>query len=103
VDIVDLAPNLQKVPGRLVYAGAVTYDANLEAVRWFCRYVLPLVQCNDPGVELHVTGSTAGVDLGDLHHVPGLVFTGYLPDVASYVEESEIAVVPLLTGGGTRL
>lgn len=90
-------------PPRLIYAGAVTYTPNLEAVTWFLTQVLPRVQGVRPDVEFWVTGDTAGVSLERWAGHRGVRFTGRLPEVAEAVRGAAVAVVPLLTGGGTRL
>jgi glycosyltransferase involved in cell wall biosynthesis len=90
------------VPGRLVYAGAVTFKANLEAIDWFAQHVLPLVRATHPHVQLHVTGALDGVDVEPLRRV-GVRFEGHLDDVRAFLASAELAVVPLQTGGGTRL
>jgi glycosyltransferase involved in cell wall biosynthesis len=87
---------------RLIYPGPVTYSANLDAVRFFVREILPRVRRDLPQIEFWVTGSTDGVDVCDLQE-PGVTFTGRLPEVDSAVAESLACVVPLRIGGGTRL
>lgn len=88
---------------RLIYPGAVAYFANLDAVRYFVRDVLPLVRGQRPDVSFLVTGSTEGADIGDLACVPGVTFAGCLPDIDEAISESAVCVVPLRMGGGTRL
>jgi len=88
---------------RLIYPGAVTYFANLDAVRYFVRDVLPLVRCQRSDVSFLVTGRTEGADTGDLACVPGVTFAGCLPDIDEAISESAVCVVPLRMGGGTRL
>lgn len=95
----DQAPQ----PNTLIYPGAVTYDANYDAVRYFVYEVLPLVRAQTPDVTFTVTGNTGHVDVSDLAAQPGVIFTGYLDSVAPAVQQSQIAVVPLRIGGGTRL
>jgi polysaccharide biosynthesis protein PslH len=87
---------------RLIYPGSVTYSANLDAVRYFVRDILPLIRRVRPGMSVWVTGATDGVDVSDLT-VPGVTFTGRLPDIRQAIAESAACVVPLRVGGGTRL
>jgi glycosyltransferase involved in cell wall biosynthesis len=54
-------------------------------------------------VELHITGSTQGVDVESLPMDAHVILTGYLPDIRSVVASAWICVVPLRVGGGTRL
>jgi glycosyltransferase involved in cell wall biosynthesis len=89
--------------GRLVYSGSVTYAPNLDAVRYFANEVLATVRATRPDSMLMVTGSTGDVDVSHLAKVAGVTFTGHLPDVKSLVASSEVCIVPLRSGGGTRL
>jgi glycosyltransferase involved in cell wall biosynthesis len=87
----------------LVYSGALTYYANWEAVEFFLREAFHRVQTERPGVRLTVTGRLDGVPLDRLPNRDGTVFTGYVDDVRPVVARSWVGIVPLLTGGGTRL
>ena len=90
-------------PDTLIYAGAVTYQANYDAVDYFVRVILPLIQEQRPQVQLFVTGGTGDVAVEHLRCRPGVHFTGYVDDLRPLVAQSWVAVVPLRRGGGTRL
>jgi len=90
-------------PDTLIYNGAITYQANLDAVRYFVRDILPVIQSKRPATKFYVTGKTSGVDLSGLPKQPGVVFTGYLDDIRSAVASRWASAVPLRIGGGTRL
>ena len=87
----------------VIYPGALTYSANLDAVTWFARKVWPRLLRSRPQARFLVTGSTAGVDIAALTAVPGLSFTGYLPDVRPTLASAQVCVIPLHQGGGSRL
>lgn len=91
------------VADTLIYAGALTFDANFDAVDYFLRSIFPRIQTNHPDVVLTVTGSTQGVDLARLPAMRGLRLTGFVDDVRACVAASWASVVPLRVGGGTRL
>ncbi len=93
----------QPEPDTLIYSGALTYDANFDAVDYFLREIFPLIRTKRPGVRLFVTGKLDGVNLDTLPRSNGVVFTGYLDDVRPRIAQSWISVVPLRIGGGTRL
>lgn len=93
----------QPEPDTLIYSGALTYDANFDAVDYFLREIFPLIQAKRPGVRLFVTGKLDGVNLDALPRNDGVVFTGYLDDVRPRIAQSWVSVVPLRIGGGTRL
>jgi glycosyltransferase involved in cell wall biosynthesis len=90
-------------PDALVYPGALTYDANFDAVDYFLREVFPLIRAERPHVKLYVTGKLDGVPVNRLPTDDNVVFTGYLDDVRPRVAKSWATVVPLRMGGGTRL
>lgn len=90
-------------PNRLIYSGALTYTPNLEAVDFFLREIFPRIQASCPSVRFYVTGKLDGVPVDKLPPLPGLTFTGYLDDVRPAVAQSWVSVVPLRSGGGTRL
>lgn len=91
------------IPGSMIYAGALTYSANFDAVAYFLGEIYPLIRARHPQASFTVTGRTEGVDLARLPTRPGVRFSGYLADVKPAVAGSWLSVVPLRIGGGTRL
>ena len=89
--------------GALVYNGALTYRANLDAVRHFARAIYPILRSSCPNVRLRVTGRCAGVDLAGLDGCPGIELTGYVEDIRTVLNRSSACVIPLREGGGSRL
>jgi glycosyltransferase involved in cell wall biosynthesis len=94
--------SVPKSAGTLIYSGSLTYAPNFDAVQFFVTEVLPRVRAARSRVTLSVTGSHAGVSLHPLER-DGVTFTGLVPDIEWRVARSEICVVPLRLGGGTRL
>ena len=92
-------------PEGLVYNGALSFSANLDAVRWFAEAILPMIQRERPGVCLRVTGRNAHAAAGRpaARQSEGIELTGYLDDVRPAVRGAAACVVPLRQGGGTRL
>jgi sugar transferase (PEP-CTERM/EpsH1 system associated) len=90
-------------PGTLVFPGALTFNANFDAMEFFLSEVFPLVKANRPEVILRITGKTNGVPVDRLPLDESVMLTGYLEDVRPTVAQSWACVVPLRVGGGTRL
>jgi sugar transferase (PEP-CTERM/EpsH1 system associated) len=90
-------------PGMLVFPGALTYQANFDAMEFFLHQVFPLVKAKCPGVTLRITGRTDGIPVDRLPLDESVILTGYLDDVRPTVAQSWACVVPLRVGGGTRL
>jgi glycosyltransferase involved in cell wall biosynthesis len=104
VDTEHYTPNDRKPEfGILVYNGALTYSANLGAVRYFCESIQPLLLERIPEARMLVTGRTTGVDLTGIEGCPGIELTGYVDDIRTVLNRSSICIVPLRQGGGSRL
>jgi glycosyltransferase involved in cell wall biosynthesis len=95
--------DVKPIPNSLIFNGALTYNANYDAVAYFLAEIFPLIRQQAPDARLRVTGSTKGVDLDSLRLDGQVDLTGYLADIRPAVAESWACVVPLRLGGGTRL
>lgn len=82
--------------------GLMTYPPNLDAVENFARHVLPLVRRQEPGAEFRIVGrgSSSGNPVASL---PGVVVRGQVDDIRSELAQTDVAVVPIRFGGGTRI
>jgi sugar transferase (PEP-CTERM/EpsH1 system associated) len=87
-------------PNTLIFTGAFTYNPNYEAMCWFLERVFPAIQAQIPDVHLTITGNHANRPLPQHSNV---TLTGFVDDVRPLIAQSTASVVPLHTGGGTRL
>ena len=87
----------------LIYNGALTYDANYDAMHYFLAEIFPLIRQQLPDVSLTITGSTAGVRLAGLNLDSNVCLSGYVEDIRPLVLSSTICVVPIRKGSGSRL
>jgi glycosyltransferase involved in cell wall biosynthesis len=114
--VVDVVPNgvdLERfVPSRVpeshrrpgaVFVGKMDYRPNVDAVRWFCREILPLVQSRVPGFTFTICGAHPVRHVLELAAVEGVRVTGRVPDTRPYLDDAAISVIPLRAGSGTRL
>ncbi len=90
-------------PGALVFVGAMRYRPNADAARYFVEEILPRLRVTIPGVELAIVGADPPPDVVALGEMPGVRVTGTVPDVRPWMRNAGVVVVPLLSGGGTRL
>ena len=91
------------VPETLIYSGALTYDANFDAMEFFLHDIFPVVKAVCPNARIRITGRYKGVSLERLPLGNGAELTGYLDDIRPAVAQSWVCVVPLRVGSGTRL
>jgi sugar transferase (PEP-CTERM/EpsH1 system associated) len=87
----------------LVFTGKMDFRPNVDAVLWFCSRVWPLVQQAEPQAQFYIVGRDPHPRLGPLANMPGVTLTGFVDDIRPYIAAASVYVVPLLTGGGTRL
>ena len=86
--------------GRLIFTGSFRYHANHDAMNWFLKDIYPLIQAEEPGIQLTVTGDHANLPLPSAKNV---TLTGFVDDIRPLIASSWISLVPLRVGGGTRL
>ncbi|MGD8750761.1 MAG: glycosyltransferase, partial [Anaerolineales bacterium] len=84
----------------LIFTGSLSYYPNYEAMLWFLQKVYPRIQMNVLDVRLVITGNHGGRVLPPASNVD---LTGFVDDVRPIISSSTISLVPLHTGGGTRL
>lgn len=95
-------PAAEPVSGCMIYNGALSYGPNRDAVLWFVEAVLPRIAQAVPDAHLVVTGRADGAPDGLKAH-PRVRLTGFLDDLRPTLAQAALAVVPLRSGGGTRL
>jgi glycosyltransferase involved in cell wall biosynthesis len=88
---------------RLVFVGSMSYGPNEVAATFFSDHVLPRIRRVIPDVEFWIVGKNPSERVRRLATVPGIHVTGAVPDVQPYLRDAAAVVVPVLTGGGTRL
>lgn len=88
---------------QIIFTGALTYSANLDAAVYFVREVFPAIKSRIADAHLVITGSVEGVDVSLFRNRPDVRLTGRLEDVRPEIARSGVVVVPTRVGGGTRL
>jgi glycosyltransferase involved in cell wall biosynthesis len=105
VDTSFYAPmNAERKPQSLVFLGSMDWMANIDGACWFADAIFPLIREPFPQVTLTIVGrkpTPRVLELAQKH--PGIRVTGTVEDVRPFLAESQVLVVPLRVGGGTRL
>ena len=91
------------VRSRLVFVGSMDYYPNVEAASWFTRRIWPRVRERFPTWRLMLVGANPTEAVRDLQNEARVEVTGTVPDVRPYYRDAVASIVPLHTGGGTRL
>jgi glycosyltransferase involved in cell wall biosynthesis len=88
---------------RVIFAGAMDYHANIEAVTGFADEVWPKLRVSAPQLRFTIVGRNPAPAVQALAGREGIEVTGMVPDVLPYYGEAVVAVMPLRVGGGTRI
>jgi glycosyltransferase involved in cell wall biosynthesis len=84
----------------LVFSGSFRYIANYQAVVWFLEKVYPLILKSVSDTQLLITGDHADLPLPMTTNVQ---LTGHVEDIKSLIASCDVSIVPIWSGGGTRL
>jgi glycosyltransferase involved in cell wall biosynthesis len=83
----------------LVYHGIYSYEPNLQAMQLMADRILPALLAHGVPVKLLALGREPPARSPD----PDIIFTGSVESVAPWLLAADLAVVPLTSGGGTRM
>lgn len=90
-------------PGSIVFTGAIRYQPNADAAIYFVRRVWPLIRDLEPNATFNIVGADPPEEVVRLGERSGVRVSGSVEDVRPWLRSASAVVVPLLTGGGTRL
>jgi glycosyltransferase involved in cell wall biosynthesis len=78
------------------------YVPNYDAMLYFIEEIFPIIQQKRPSVRLRIVGKNPPEILKKKRN-QHIEITGFVSDVRPYIQQSDLYVVPLRMGGGTRL
>jgi glycosyltransferase involved in cell wall biosynthesis len=93
----DVAANgqLQRKKHALVFHGNMDYAPNVDAVRWFHRYVWPQLAQRDPLLQFYIVGYDPRPRVHALHDGRRTIVTGGVDDITFYLTRCVVGVYPL--------
>ena len=103
VDCAAFAPSSGPPANRLLYVGLMDYLPNVDAVMFFARGIWPRIRERFPDLTFTIVGANPTEAVRSLGSRPGITVTGTVPEVAPFYKGALAVVVPLRSGGGTRL
>jgi glycosyltransferase involved in cell wall biosynthesis len=103
-DSLGLAPDVPI----LTFVGKLDYLPNVRAVAYIAERIAPAVWEHYPEARFLIIGQ--GAETVSQHNGDGLIFTGFVdarasahPNLSDYLSASDLVLVPLDSGSGTRL
>lgn len=92
----------------ITFVGKLDYIPNVRAVEYIAERIAPAVWERYPQARFAIIGQ--GAEALKEYQRPGLVFTGFVdarssiqPNLSDYLSASDVVLVPLDSGSGTRL
>lgn len=94
----------QPEPGLIGFLGSMDWMPNIECVEYFANDIFSLIQDKHPNARFRIIGrdpapSVRGLAEGN----DAIEVTGTVDDVRPHLDACEVLVVPLRSGGGTRI
>jgi glycosyltransferase involved in cell wall biosynthesis len=86
----------------VLFLGSMDWEANVDAVDYFCRDVWPIIRAAVPNARFRIVGRNPHPRVLRLAS-ESVEVTGSVPSVVEHLQQAAVFVVPLRIGGGTRL
>ena len=87
----------------LIFLGAMNYQPNQEAVSFFVRAIFPLIKRTIADARFIIAGKSPPANISALHNGSDVVVHGYVANKQALFAACTVFVVPIRTGGGTRI
>ncbi|EAZ88210.1 glycosyltransferase family 4 protein [Crocosphaera chwakensis] len=88
----------------ILFLGQYNYPPNAIAAKILIEKIYPQVKQQYPDTKLLLVGRNSNSQMRQASQQdPDIIVTGSVPDVRPYLAAASVMVVPLQTGGGTRL
>lgn len=86
----------------VVFTGAMDYFPNVDAVRYFCTEIFPLVRQVEPEAQFFIVGRNPTRSVQELGNHDNVIVTGSIPDVRPYLAKATVAVAPFRIARGIQ-
>jgi glycosyltransferase involved in cell wall biosynthesis len=87
----------------LVFLGAMNYQPNAAAVSFFVAAIFPLIKRTIAAARFIIAGKSPPASVAALDNGSDVLVHGYVDDKQALLAACTVFVVPIRTGGGTRI
>jgi glycosyltransferase involved in cell wall biosynthesis len=93
---------LKPSDNRLVFTGTMGYHPNIDAVKYFCSEIFPLIRKEIKNAEFYIVGQNPTAEVKALEKLGGITVTGWVKNINPYILESSVYVCPVRIGVGIK-
>ncbi len=98
-----LPPPPERTPRTLMFVGKMDYFPNLDGVKFLVEKIWPRIRAlHGDSVRLHLVGSHPPSSFQP-ERIPGIIFDRNRADIVPVYKDASICLVPIRSGGGTRV
>lgn len=87
----------------LLFIGSYSYAPNIDAAEFLIKEIWPLVRRSVPSANLIIAGNKPERIPSYHNRISGVIFTGFVDDLAELYQQAQVVCCPILSGGGTRV
>lgn len=87
----------------ILFFGSFNHTPNVDAMRWFCKFIFPIIVKEIPDVALNIVGENAIQKLHWLKKKEKIHIKGTVKDMKPWILEATVVVSPIITGAGARI
>ena len=85
----------------ILFIGSYNHTPNIDAVKWLCQEIMPIVWQTNPNIKVTLLGSNPNSEISALES-DCITVTGYIDDVSPYFLSHKLSVSPLRYGAGMK-
>jgi glycosyltransferase involved in cell wall biosynthesis len=98
-----VAPPPRAERPEIIFSGNLEYPPNIQAVQFFHRKVWPALQSRWPELRWKILSKNPSPIRKLVARDPSIELTGFVHDAIAVLAQSQVAIVPVLAGSGTRV
>jgi glycosyltransferase involved in cell wall biosynthesis len=87
----------------MIFTGKMDYEPNVQAVKWFCKDILPIIEKRIHNIKFYIVGKNPTKEVKNLQQDNNVIVTGKVRDMKNYFDKTNLCVIPLLSGGGVKI
>ena len=103
VDCEAIQPLPPQTGHQILFVGSLQYLPNVDGAQFMAHDVMPQILKRCPDAVLKIVGRGPDERTTRLHHPPSFDVVGEVEHLEPYYRNCQLCIVPLRSGGGTRL